>query len=63
MPAIVPFLGYIAAYVGLEFAVIKTQNEGKGVILASTWLLPVALVPRSWDVPDEEGISAENGSV
>ncbi|KAF9165781.1 hypothetical protein DFQ26_009387 [Actinomortierella ambigua] len=37
VPAIVPFLGYIAAYVGLEFAVIKAQNEGKGVILASTW--------------------------
>ncbi|KAF9129560.1 hypothetical protein BGW39_004033 [Mortierella sp. 14UC] len=36
VPAIVPFLGYIAAYVGLEFAVIKAQNEGKGVILAST---------------------------
>ncbi|KAF8925205.1 hypothetical protein EDD21DRAFT_388464 [Dissophora ornata] len=63
VPAIVPFLGYIAAYVGLEFAVIKAQNEGKGVILASTWLVPVALVPRAWDVPDEEGISAENGGV
>ncbi|KAF9391965.1 hypothetical protein CPB97_004834 [Podila verticillata] len=49
VPAIVPFLGYIAAYVGLEFAVIKAQNEGKGVILASTWLVPVALVPRAWD--------------
>ncbi|KAF9972367.1 hypothetical protein BGZ73_004535 [Actinomortierella ambigua] len=54
VPAIVPFLGYIAAYVGLEFAVIKAQNEGKGVILASTWLLPVALVPRAWDIPDPE---------
>ncbi|KAF9582526.1 hypothetical protein BGW38_000103 [Lunasporangiospora selenospora] len=54
VPAIVPFLGYIAAYVGLEFAVIKAQNEGKGVILASTWLVPVALVPRAWDVPEEE---------
>ncbi|GJJ70676.1 hypothetical protein EMPS_03026 [Entomortierella parvispora] len=54
VPAIVPFLGYIAAYVGLEFAVIKAQNEGKGVILASTWLLPVALVPRAWDVPNDD---------
>ncbi|KAG0233973.1 hypothetical protein BGW41_001271 [Actinomortierella wolfii] len=54
VPAIVPFLGYIAAYVGLEFAVIKAQNEGRGVILASTWLLPVALVPRAWDIPDPE---------
>ncbi|KAF9348312.1 hypothetical protein BGX34_002552 [Mortierella sp. NVP85] len=58
VPAIVPFLGYIAAYVGLEFAVIKAQNEGKGVILASTWLVPVALVPRPWDVPDDEDTSS-----
>ncbi|KAF9186976.1 hypothetical protein BGZ50_002193 [Haplosporangium sp. Z 11] len=62
VPAIVPFLGYIAAYVGLEFAVIKAQNEGKGVILASTWLVPVALVPRAWDVPDEEEVDGNNGS-
>ncbi|KAG0376855.1 hypothetical protein BGX24_007113 [Mortierella sp. AD032] len=61
VPAIVPFLGYIAAYVGLEFAVIKAQNEGKGVILASTWLVPVALVPRAWDVPDEEGVDGTSG--
>ncbi|KAF9277946.1 hypothetical protein BGZ88_000878 [Linnemannia elongata] len=61
VPAIVPFLGYIAAYVGLEFAVIKAQNEGKGVILASTWLVPVALVPRAWDVPEEEGIDGASG--
>jgi len=54
VPAIVPFLGYIAAYVGLEFAVIKAQNEGKGVILASTWLIPVALVPRAWDVAEDD---------
>ncbi|KAF9926755.1 hypothetical protein BGZ67_007972 [Mortierella alpina] len=62
VPAIVPFLGYIAAYVGLEFAVIKAQNEGKGVILASTWLVPVALVPRAWDVPDEEGVDNSSGA-
>ncbi|KAF9170004.1 hypothetical protein BGX21_008865 [Mortierella sp. AD011] len=54
VPSIVPFLGYIAAYVGLEFTLIKAQNEGKGVILASTWLVPVALVPRAWDAPDED---------
>ncbi|KAF9143118.1 hypothetical protein BG015_000537 [Linnemannia schmuckeri] len=61
VPAIVPFLGYIAAYVGLEFAVIKAQNEGRGVILASTWLVPVALVPRAWDVPEEEGVDGTSG--
>ncbi|KAG0011622.1 hypothetical protein BGZ80_000550 [Entomortierella chlamydospora] len=58
VPSIVPFLGYIAAYVGLEFTLIKAQNEGKGVILASTWLVPVALVPRAWDAPDEDDENA-----
>ncbi|KAG0200688.1 hypothetical protein BGX28_006319 [Mortierella sp. GBA30] len=62
VPAIVPFLGYIAAYVGLEFAVIKAQNEGKGVILASTWLVPVALVPRAWDVPEDDGVDDNSGN-
>ncbi|GAA5868635.1 hypothetical protein JCM1840_005519 [Sporobolomyces johnsonii] len=28
-----------------------SQNKGYGVVLAATWLLPVALVPRPWDFP------------
>ena len=36
----------------MEFSAIQSQNkEGQGVVLAATWLLPVALVPRPWDFP------------
>ncbi|CAG8662755.1 9462_t:CDS:2 [Ambispora leptoticha] len=49
--AIHPYFGFIAAWVGLQFTVIKSQNVGHGVVLAATWVLPVALVPRPWDAP------------
>ncbi|CAG8566283.1 2539_t:CDS:2 [Ambispora gerdemannii] len=49
--AIHPYFGFIAAWVGLQFTVIKSQNLGHGVVLAATWVLPVALVPRPWDAP------------
>ncbi|KAG9304603.1 hypothetical protein G9A89_020167 [Geosiphon pyriformis] len=45
-----PYFGFISAWVGLQFTLIKSQNAGKGVVLAATWVLPVALIPRAWDV-------------
>ncbi|GAA6006070.1 hypothetical protein JCM11491_002019 [Sporobolomyces phaffii] len=53
-PEIAPFVRYISNYLDMEFAAIQSQNKaGKGVVLAATWLLPVALVPRPWDFPLE----------
>ncbi|KAI0696720.1 hypothetical protein BC835DRAFT_847027 [Cytidiella melzeri] len=46
---ILPFVRYISQYVDAEFNMIKSQDEGKGVVCAATWLVPVALVPRPWD--------------
>ena len=38
-------------------------RAGQGVILASTWLLPVALVPRPWDIPViKVDLKAANGT-
>lgn len=38
----------------MEFSAIQSQSKGgKGVVLAATWLLPVALVPRPWDFPPQ----------
>ena len=52
-PVIYPFIGIVAAYVQLEYTVIKSQDQGQGVILAAVWPLPVVFFPRSWDVvPD-----------
>ncbi|BGP50218.1 hypothetical protein JCM10450v2_006134 [Rhodotorula kratochvilovae] len=50
-PELAPFVKYISSYIDMEWQAIKAQNKGNGVILAATWLLPVALVPRAWDVP------------
>lgn len=53
VPMLRPYIPYISAWVGLQFSLIKAQDVGKGVVLAATWILPVAVVPRSWDVPDD----------
>ncbi|RXW21299.1 hypothetical protein EST38_g4557 [Candolleomyces aberdarensis] len=49
---ILPFVRYIAQFVEFEFNSIRTQDKGKGVICAATWIMPAALVPRPWDFPD-----------
>ncbi|CAJ0650746.1 7132_t:CDS:10 [Entrophospora sp. SA101] len=41
-----PYFGLISAWVGLQFTLIKSQNVGNGVVLAATWVLPIALMPR-----------------
>ncbi|GAA6046177.1 hypothetical protein NBRC10513_002171 [Rhodotorula toruloides] len=50
-PELAPFIRYIASYCDMEWSAIKAQDRGHGVVLAATWLLPVALVPRPWDFP------------
>ncbi|EAU91642.1 hypothetical protein CC1G_09324 [Coprinopsis cinerea okayama7 len=49
---ILPLVRYIAQYIEIEYASIKAQDKGKGVVCAATWLMPAALVPRPWDFPD-----------
>lgn len=51
-PELAPFLRAIAAYFDLEWDAIRSQDKGKGVVVAATWLIPVALVPRPWDFGD-----------
>ncbi|GAA5969612.1 hypothetical protein JCM11641_008177 [Rhodosporidiobolus odoratus] len=50
-PELAPLVRYISSYFDMEWSAIKAQDRGKGVVLAATWLLPVALVPRPWDFP------------
>ncbi|KAI9613751.1 hypothetical protein KEM48_003644 [Puccinia striiformis f. sp. tritici PST-130] len=38
---------FLGAYLDVEWAAITEQN--KGVVIAATWALPMALVPRPWD--------------
>ncbi|KAJ6586918.1 hypothetical protein DFH09DRAFT_238456 [Mycena vulgaris] len=53
---ILPFVRYIAQFIDFEFNAIKRQNQGKGVVCASTWIMPAALVPRPWDFPPPEQV-------
>ena len=39
---ILPFVRYIAAFIDTEFNMIKDQDEGKGVVCAATWSVPLA---------------------
>lgn len=48
---ILPFIRYISQYLDFEWNAIKAQDKGKGVVCAATWLMPAALIPRSWDFP------------
>ncbi|KAK0538286.1 hypothetical protein OC842_001349 [Tilletia horrida] len=54
LPEMLPFIKYISMWVELEFRAIREQDArggGKGVVLAATWVMPMALVPRAWDLP------------
>ncbi|KAF9423929.1 hypothetical protein BGZ94_008137 [Podila epigama] len=54
LAALVPLSRIISAWVGFQWALIKAEDLGKGVVLSATWVLPVALAPRSWDHPGSE---------
>ncbi|KAJ7497291.1 hypothetical protein FB451DRAFT_1018838 [Mycena latifolia] len=58
---ILPFVRYIAQFIDFEFNAIKRQDQGKGVVCASTWIMPAALVPRPWDFPPPEEPASKNG--
>jgi len=44
-----PFLGYVGAFVAWSWERIKKKDKGDGVVLTATWLLPVAVLPATWD--------------
>ncbi|KAI8360279.1 hypothetical protein B0O80DRAFT_199813 [Mortierella sp. GBAus27b] len=54
LAALVPLSRIISAWVGFQWALIQAEDLGKGVVLSATWVLPVALAPRSWDHPGTE---------
>ncbi|KAG0298569.1 hypothetical protein BGZ97_004018 [Linnemannia gamsii] len=54
LAALVPLSRIISAWVGFQWAIIQAEDLGKGVVLSATWVLPVALAPRSWDHPGTE---------
>jgi len=50
-----PVVGYVGVFIAWSWDRIKCLDEGNGVVLTATWLLPVALLPMSWDAGDIYG--------
>ncbi|KAF7288641.1 Lactamase-B domain-containing protein [Mycena chlorophos] len=64
---LLPFVRYLSQFVDFEWSVISKADEGQGVVCASTWIMPAALVPRPWDFPPPDpttpdSTTAENGA-
>ncbi|KAG5635050.1 hypothetical protein H0H81_012609 [Sphagnurus paluster] len=49
MQTLIPYIGYIGTFISWSWGTIKSYDTGHGVILTSTWLLPVALIPSTWE--------------
>ena len=48
LKALAPIISLIASFLAWSWKSIKSDDKGNGVILSATWLLPVAIVPRTW---------------
>jgi hypothetical protein len=65
---IVPYLGYIGGVIAWSWGAMKSFDKGtrdsnslrnrflffvgQGIVLTATWLLPVALIPGTWEAKD-----------
>lgn len=45
---IAPFLGSIGTFISWSWNMIKAYDQGYGITLTATWLLPIALIPGTW---------------
>ncbi|CAO1634220.1 unnamed protein product [Sympodiomycopsis kandeliae] len=62
VPEMLPFVKYLSMAVDLEYKAIQSADKGNGVVLAATWVMPLALVPRSWDYDLSGGGNQQGGS-
>ncbi|KAG1751546.1 uncharacterized protein EDB91DRAFT_1105997 [Suillus paluster] len=56
---LVPYLGYIGAFIAWSWSAVKVFDKGYGVVLTATWLLPIALIPGTWEADDFPNLQAE----
>ncbi|KAJ6620323.1 hypothetical protein B0H10DRAFT_1946134 [Mycena sp. CBHHK59/15] len=49
---LVPFVSYIGTFISWSWSTIRGFDQGHGVILRVTWLLPIALIPGTWTARD-----------
>ncbi|KAG8877647.1 hypothetical protein FRB98_006597 [Tulasnella sp. 332] len=50
LKAAVPYLSYIGGFIAWSWSEVKSFDKGRGVVLSATWLLPIALIPSSWEI-------------
>lgn len=67
LKALAPIISLIASFLAWSWKSIKSDDKGNGVILSATWLLPVAIVPRTWKVapapPPVEAAPSSSGTL
>ncbi|KAF9532109.1 hypothetical protein CPB83DRAFT_760318 [Crepidotus variabilis] len=49
LKTLTPLTGYIGVFIAWSWERISSLDNGNGVVLTATWLLPVALLPMAWD--------------
>lgn len=49
LKALVPLLGMIGTFVAWSWKATVTFDRGNGVVLSATWVLPIVLVPGTWE--------------
>ena len=50
--SLVPYLGYISGFIAWSWGEIEGFDTGNGVTLTATWVLPIALIPGTWENED-----------
>ncbi|KAJ8072270.1 hypothetical protein PM082_015829 [Marasmius tenuissimus] len=60
---LVPYLGYMGTFISWSWSTIKDYDVGYGTILSATWVMPVALIPGTWQAYDFPGSTKAPGSV
>jgi len=57
---LVPYLGYVGGFVAWSWGAMKSFDKGHGIVLTATWLLPVALIPGSWEPNEAPEFASHN---
>ncbi|KAF8191497.1 hypothetical protein K438DRAFT_1720938 [Mycena galopus ATCC 62051] len=63
---LVPLVSYLGTFISWSWGTIRSFDQGHGVILTATWLLPIALIPGTWhahDVPPPPSPAPESAVV
>ncbi|KAH6883725.1 hypothetical protein BKA70DRAFT_168910 [Coprinopsis sp. MPI-PUGE-AT-0042] len=43
-----PYLGYVGMFISWSWQQVNNYDQGKGLLLTATWLLPIALIFGTW---------------